>query len=443
MATFPSFGHIMTNDRGIRGEAERSALPKIPSIEFVLAIAGLAMLFTLLYATQTLYSPFVLLIALFLVMYPLRTYPAARNVMIFALAVFILWFMKTIEMVLAPFAIALLLAYLLDPVVTRLERHRIPRWASTLGIILLGIAIIILILMIVVPMMIQQFGSILQMLSGISSQVSNWFTNGSLFRTLRRYGISNGQLHDFLGDTFAPRMQDVLKSVLQGASGIVSQFEAVLTGIVNIVILPFLLFFTLKDFPLVKHSFTMLVPEAHRDEVIFYYHHIDEVVGRYFRGTLIIAVFDAVMVSTLFELIGIPNALVIGVISGCLFFLPYVGLMTMLAITTVASTLSPDNILVHLILGFCVIGSLHIIETYMLSPKIIGDKIGLHPVLLIFSLFVFGYFMGFLGLLIAIPAAGSIKVIIVEWRKRHMEGAKGAAERPEAAGSPPAEGEAR
>ncbi|MGE5313874.1 MAG: AI-2E family transporter [Acidobacteriota bacterium] len=409
------------NDRVRKKDALHAQMPKLTPVEFILAFAGIALFFALLYATQTLSSPFVLIAALALVLYPLRSHPVLRNILALASLIFVLWLLKTIEMVIAPFIIALVLSYLLHPVVTRIERWGVPRWTSALFIILCAVAVIILLLMGIVPVIIQQFGSVLETLNSLSAQFTNWMMQGAVFRTLRRYGVSNGQLRNFLADSVAPRVQDIIKGLMSGAFGLVSEFSAVLTGIVNIVIIPFLTFFILKDFPLVKYRIKMLVPSARREEAATYYNYIDDIVGRYIRGTMIIAIFDAIMVSTVFWLIGIPYAMVIGLVSGTLFFLPYFGFLTMLVITTIVSTFADGPVLFTMLTGLGTLGALHVIENYVLSPKIIGSKIGLHPVLLILSLFIFGYFLGFIGLLIAIPAAGSIMVIAKEWEKKRKQ----------------------
>jgi predicted PurR-regulated permease PerM len=407
--------------RGTSGNALKEALPKINSIEFALAVGGFILFLLLLYSTETLLSPFVVVAALLIVLYPIRSYPVVKNVLGLALFLFVVWLFRTIQAVLAPFIIALFLSYLLHPVVTRVERWNVPRWTSTLFIILCAIAIIILLLMGAVPIIIQQFGAILQTFSSMSSQFTSWIMNGEVFRAIHRYGISNVQLRTFVTESIAPRMEDVLKHLLVGTFGIISEFNAVLTGIVNIVIIPFLTFYMLKDFPLVKHRIKMLFPKDKREEAVVYYNYVDAIVGRYIRGTLIISIFDATVVSTTFWLIGIQYPMVLGLLSGLLFFLPYFGFMMMLAITAVVASLSPAPALLHVLLGIVIVSTLHVIENYVLSPKIIGTKIGLHPVVLILSLFIFGYFLGFVGLVIAIPAAGSIIVIAKELETKRKQ----------------------
>jgi len=113
---------------------------------------------------------------------------------------------------------------------------------------------------------------------------------------------------------------------------------------------------------------------------------------------------------------------VLGVLSGFLFFIPYFGFITMLIISTVVATLNPMMTMYYVGSAVGYLLTLHIIENFILSPRIIGKKIGLHPIVLLLSIFLFGYLFGFIGLLIAIPAAGSMIVIAKDWdAKRKME----------------------
>jgi len=399
----------------------KQAATKLTGIDYALAAGGFVFFLMLLYSTEMLFSPFILITSLLILLYPIRSYPVIRNFMGFALLLFTIWLGLTVRAILAPFIISLFFAYLLHPVVTRVERWNVPRWTSTLFIILCAIAVIILIVMGAVPIIIQQFGSIIQTLSTISAQFTQWIMSGNVFKTIHRYGMSNSQLRSFITDSIAPRMEDVLKHLLTGTFGMVSEFNAILTGIVNVIVIPFLTFYILKDFPLVKHRIKMMVPKDRREEAIVYYNYVDSIVGRYLRGTLIISIFDATMVSVSFWLIGIQYPMVLGLLSGLLFFLPYFGFMIMLATTAVVAAMGPEPVIVHMILGLGVVGVLHIIENYAIAPKVIGSKIGLHPVVLILSLFTFGYFLGFIGLLIAIPAAGSIIVIVKELEKKRKQ----------------------
>ncbi|MDD8017594.1 MAG: AI-2E family transporter [Bacteroidota bacterium] len=392
--------------------------------EVLLLVAGIVLLMLLLYTMQTLISPILILGAILFLLYPLRENAVAKNIMILSSILFLLWFFQTIEGVLAPFVLSLFLAYLLHPVVTQVEKIGVPRWTSALFIILCMLAIVILILLVGLPRIISQFEGILQAISVISTQFVEWVLDGRYIKALQKYGISSEQLRNMLTTSFIPRVEDILSGLLHGTFGIVSGLQALVTGLVNIIIIPFLTFYMLKDFPLVRHRFKMMVPRNRRNQSVEFYHRVDEILGRYIRGTTIIAIFDTVAVTIGFWIIGIGYPLVLGIMSGLLFYIPYFGFLTMLVVSALVASLSMGTMSLPVITTVLYLGVLHIVENYVISPKIIGGKIGLHPVVLILSLFVFGYFLGFIGFLIAIPASAIIIVSVKEWETNRRENNK-------------------
>ncbi len=405
------------------GNGNYSAPPTI--LDVVVISTGLVLLLFLLYSLEALISPFLIFGTILFLLYPLRENNVAKNVMLLSSALFLFWFLFTIETILAPFILSLFLAYLLHPLVTKFETSwKIPRWSSAVFIICVSVALVIVFIILGLPHIIGQFEGILQAIGMISTQFVEWVIDGRFIKAMQKYGISIEQLRNMLTNSIAPRVEDILKGILEGTFGIVSGLQVLVTGIVNIVIIPFLTFFLLKDFNLVRHRIKMMIPKKQREHSSTIYHHVDEILGRYIRGTTIIAIVDAIAVSTGLWIIGIQYPLVLGILSGLLFFIPYFGFITILCVSTFVASLSMSTVALPVISTVLYLGVLHIIENYVLTPRIIGGKIGLHPVVLILSLFVFGYFLGFIGLLIAIPAAAIIIVSVKEWeinRKKDLK----------------------
>jgi len=401
-------------------------LPVQPSVLDIIVIStGLILLMLLLYSLDAFISPFMIFGAILFLLYPLRGIAVAKNVMILSSLLFMLWLLATIDEILSPFVLSLFLAYLLHPIVTKLETMwKIPRWSSAVFIILVSIALVIVLLVLGLPHIIGQFEGILQAIGTISTQFVEWVLDGRFIKALQKYGISVEQLRSMLTNTIAPRVEDILKGILKGTFGIVSGFQVIASGIVNIIIIPFLTFFLLKDFPLVRLRIKMMVPRKRREQSVIFYHRVDQILGRYIRGTTIIAIVDMIAVTIGLWIIGIQYPLVLGILSGMLFFIPYFGFITILCVSAFVASLSMGSLALPVVTTVSFLGVLHIVENYVLTPRIIGDKIGLHPVLLIFSLFIFGYFLGFIGLLIAIPAAAIIIVSVKEWeinRKKELK----------------------
>ncbi|MFA5833657.1 MAG: AI-2E family transporter [Bacteroidota bacterium] len=394
----------------------------VSTLDTVVISAGLVLLFFLLYSLESLISPFLIFGTIIFLLYPLRNIAVAKNVMLLAVVLFTLWFVYTIDKILSPFILSLFLAYLFHPIVSKLETSwKIPRWTSAVFIICISIAIVIVLLILGLPHIIGQFEGILQAIGTISTQFVEWVLDGRFIKAIQKYGISTDQMRSMLTNSIAPRVEDILKGILKGTFGIVSGLQVLVSGIVNIVIIPFLTFFLLKDFLLVRHRIKMMIPRKRRIQSVAFYHRVDEILGRYIRGTTIIAIFDTAAVTTGLWIIGIQYPLVLGILSGMLFFVPYFGFITILCVSAFVASLSMGAMTLPVISTVSYLAVLHIIENYVLTPNIIGGKIGLHPVVLILSLFIFGYFLGFIGLLIAIPAAAIIIVSVKEWELNHKK----------------------
>lgn len=398
-------------------QVENESQSSVPSTLDVIVIStGLILLMFLLYSLEALISPFLIFGTIIFLLYPLRENNVAKNVMILAGVLFFLWFFYTIESILSPFVLSLFLAYLLHPLVTKLETSwKVPRWSSAMFIICVSLSLVVLLIILGLPHIVGQFEGILLAIGTISSQFVEWVLDGRFIKAFQKYGISETQLRSMLTTTIAPRVEDILKGLLKGTFGIVSGLQVLVSGIVNIVIIPFLTFFLLKDFPIVRYRLKMMVPRRRREQSILFYHRVDEILGRYIRGTTIMAIIDGIAVSTGLWIIGIQYPLVLGILSGLLFFVPYFGFLTILSVSAFVASLSTGILAVPVKTTIAFLILLHIVENYIITPRIIGEKIGLHPVVLILSIFIFGYFLGFIGMLIAIPAAAIIIVSVKEW----------------------------
>jgi predicted PurR-regulated permease PerM len=375
----------------------KNSVVTTPPLDIVIITAGLVLLIVLLYKLEQMLSPILVFGVIIALLYPLRENRAAKNIMILSGLLFVLWFFYKVEEILAPFLLSLFFAYLLHPVVTRLETSwKIPRWTSAIFIICCVIAIVIVLLVLGLPHIVSQFEGILQAIGTISNQFVVWVLDGRFIKAIEKYGVSAEQLRQMLTTTIAPRVEDILKGLLKGTFGIVSGLQVIVSGIVNIVIIPFLTFFLLKDFPLVRKRIKLMIPKKQREHSIQFYHRVDEILGRYIRGIL----------------------------SGLLFFVPYFGFITILSVSAFVASLSMGTLALPVISTVSFLAVLHIIEVYVLTPMFIGEKIGLHPVVLILSLFLFGYFLGFIGLLISIPAAAIIIVSVKEWEANRRKEVK-------------------
>jgi predicted PurR-regulated permease PerM len=386
------------------------------AIETVVFITAVLLLLALGYSVRSIVTPFVITGAVIYLLYPLRQSPTAHRLLWLSVALFLVWFCYTVSGLLAPFLIALLIAYIVNPLVTILERRRVPRWCSSLIIVLLLLGVGVSVLLFVMPLVIQQFEGIISGLTLIANDAAQWLKSGQLFAELSRLGISVEKAQEVITSQVSPRMEAILKTLFEGLFGFVSGFSAILLQIVNIIIIPFLVFYLLKDFPLITEWFTMRVPEVRRDRFMQLSRRTDELLGRYFRGAILVAIIQGIISGLTLWIIGVNYALVLGIMTGILDFIPYVGLLTSLVVASIVALFSGGPVLTKIIGVVVMYLSQKLLEATVLGPKIIGAQVGLHPVLLILCLLVFGYFLGFIGMLIAVPTTALIIAGAKEWR---------------------------
>ena len=384
-------------------------------IEVVLLVGAVLLMLVLIYTIQSILSPFLVLGAIIFLLYPMRRYILARNLMWLSSLLFALWFVSTISAILAPFVISLIIAYLLNPVVSRLESWKIPRWVSSLVLILLVVGVIILVLFFVLPIAVAQFEALLDALSGLFGNFRDWLWNSRLASILQRYGVSSEELRTTLTTQLAPRFEDIVRNLLQGLLAVMSSLSRFVTQVFYVIMVPFLTFYILTDFPKISHRFLMLIPSSRRHRFGEYLNRADEIIGHYLRGALVVAFLQGIMVTLLFSLFGIKYALLLGITAALLDIVPYFGLIVTMLLAVILASFSDPPTAPKIISAMFSIGILHLIEVTLLSPRIVGSRVGLHPLLIILGLLIFAYFLGFVGLLIAVPATALIILGIREW----------------------------
>lgn len=340
---------------------------------------------------------------------------AAAWTAIAALAVLALWLLGP---VLTPFVVAGVLAYALTPVVDRIDAMyggRVPRVVAVVVVELVFIlALLCLVLLIVpvlateIPLMRQQLPLLLDRLHGtLSPWLAQFGIHISLdFASLREQVVA--YLNENWGDSFA----SLWSSVKLG-----SGFALTLIG--NAVLIPVALFYLLLDWKHVVARALELVPPRARPSVDSFTHEADAVLGQYLRGQLLVMVTMAVFYSVGLMLFGLDLALPIGVFTGLAMFVPYVGFGLGLVLALIAGLLQFASAKALVMVGV-VYGIGQVFESLYLTPRILGERIGLHPLAVIFALLAFGQLLGFVGVLVALPASAVLLVAIRRMRDSYL-----------------------
>jgi predicted PurR-regulated permease PerM len=387
----------------------------------IIIFASILFLILFLYTIHIVISPFLILGVIIFLLYPLRQYIIVRRMIWVTILLFIFWFAYMVIGILIPFVISFILAYIVNPYVDRIERKGVPRWVSALSILLIGLGLVVSALVLLMPLVIEQFNDLILNVAAAVTAAGTWLREGKLIEWLSAKGIPTEYINELLEKEIIPKLEDVTVHFVEGAFNIFVSLSGWITQLINMVIIPFLTFYLIKDFSQVKRRVRLLFPEEVQPDIVYYYRKIDKLLGRYVRGYIVLATINGILAGLLLWIFGIKYPVVMGVITALLDFIPYFGLILTMIIAAVVAFLSEPPVLLRVLLAVMSIGALAVLENYVLAPFILGKPIGMHPVVLILCLLVFGFFLGFIGLLIALPTTAIIILLVKEWDLRRRE----------------------
>jgi predicted PurR-regulated permease PerM len=319
--------------------------------------------------------------------------------------------------ILLPFVAGFAVAYLLDPLADRLERWGIGRLTATLAILILFVVVFVLALVLILPFLAHQLGAFVERLPSYVARLQE---------LAARQG---GPLLERLGgpEALAEMQQSVGNLVCQGAAWLgafVGRLwaggQAILSIFALLVVTPVVAFYLLVDWDRMVSTVDSWLPLRQRDTIRIIARDVDDAIAGFIRGQsavcLILGGFYAVGLS----LIGLNFGLLIGFTAGMLSFIPYVGSLTGLILSVGVAIVQfwPDWTWIAATLGIFAFGQF--VEGNILSPKLVGASVGLHPVWLMFALLSFGTLFGFVGLLLAVPLAAALGVIARYALRRYM-----------------------
>lgn len=393
---------------------ERAVAPPEPEQEPVtlVTILALAGLIGVAVTVLPVLSPFVALASLLFLLLPYRRIMLVRRSLVLASLLVALWAFTSLFGILVPFLIAFLIAYIFDPIVCRLAGRGVPRWVASLMIVLLFTGVLASVIIFVLPKVLVQFDGILRGLRTLLSDAITWAESGTVREALEAAGIPATTVRDVLRSQLLPRVEGILVGLVEGMLGLVSGVTSVALHIINAVIIPFLVFYLLMDFPSIGDRFYRAFPARKQQVARAMMERVDGVLGGYFRGAVIVAIIQGAISATALWIMGVHFALVLGIMTAVLNFIPYLGLVTSLIVASLVALFSGEPVSAKVAGVIVLYLSQKLLEATVLGPKIIGPQVGLHPVVLILCLMVFGYFLGFIGLLIAVPATA---LLLLAW----------------------------
>lgn len=340
--------------------------------------------------------------------------PVRQQVMYWSMsaAVFLLllWVLGNVIM---PFLVGGAIAYFLDPVADRLERMGCSRAVATTLIFLIMTITVVTIVLAIVPLLIQQASGLVEAAPGI-------FENLRVFLTERFPGaFSEGSPVQTslanLGETIQSRGAELLQTVVSSAAGVVNV-------IVFIVVVPVVAFYMLLDWDRMIARIDQLLPRDHAPTVRMLAGRIDRTLASFVRGQGTVCLVLGTFYAVALMVVGLQFGLVVGLIAGLLTFIPYVGALVggVLAIGLALFQFWGEWWWIVSVVAIFMVGQA--LEGNVLTPKLVGSSVGLHPVWLIFALSAFGTVFGFVGMLVGVPVAAMIGVLVRYFVERYQEG---------------------
>jgi predicted PurR-regulated permease PerM len=335
--------------------------------------------------------------------------------LIAALAVLALW---ALGPVLTPFVVAAVLAYALTPLVDRLDelgRGKMPRVLAVIIVELLFILAMLCVVLLVVPVLAKEIPLMREqvpvLLDRLNDTLSPWLAQFGLQVSLDLATMKT-QLLGYLNANWEDAFPSLWSSLKLGGS-------VALTVIGNGLLIPVALFYLLLDWKDIVARVLELVPMRARASVDAFTGESDQVLGQYLRGQLLVMLTMAVYYSTGLALFGLDLALPIGLFTGLAMFVPYLGFGVGLILATFAGLLQFASTKA-LVMVAVVYGSGQVIESLFITPRLVGERIGLHPLAVIFALLAFGQLLGFVGVLVALPASAVLLVAIRRMRSSYL-----------------------
>jgi predicted PurR-regulated permease PerM len=320
-----------------------------------------------------------------------------------ALVVWLL--LSLLSPVLMPFVLAGVLAYALHPLVERLHARRIPRWLGAGVALTMLVLVVLAVVLLIVPVITKQVPLLKEQVPVLLDKLNEW-----LVPMLGRFGVElqvdvalvRGWLQQLVSGHEEELIGGLLSSLRIGGSALMA-----VAG--NLILAPIVAYYLLLDWARLVTRSKGLIPPRLRPAMQSFLDETDEVLGQYLRGQLLVMVVLAVLYTVGLALVGLKLALPIGVFTGLAVFIPYLGFGLGLVLALLAAVLQ-----FQAVWGVALVGVVYavgqMVESLYVTPRLLGERIGLHPIAVIFSLMAFGHLFGFVGVLIALPASAVLLV---------------------------------
>ncbi|MFM1652460.1 AI-2E family transporter [Brevibacillus sp. B_LB10_24] len=337
-----------------------------------------------------------------------RFFSVAVGLIVLLVIVNLLWWIRPLlshlydlaKEILVPFLVGLIIAYLLHPIVSLLERRKVPRLIAVLLIYVLFVLTVVIALLNALPV----FAGQLAELADDLPRLTNWY----------HMWMNEWEAHKyFLPDSVQSGVDRVIiqskERMAQGISDLVNNARQTLAKLLGYAVVPFIAFYMLKDMEAIQRALLLIIPRPYRKQTLTIVREVNDSLGKYVHGQLVVALVVGISAYIGYWLIGMPYPFVLAFIVSLANVIPYIGpLIGAAPALVVALTISTKKMILVLVVNLII----QVAEGNILSPNIVGRSLHLHPLLIIFALLAGEALGGLVGMVLAVPVMAVLKVVI-------------------------------
>ncbi|MDX1637453.1 MAG: AI-2E family transporter [Balneolaceae bacterium] len=383
--------------------------------QLVLLTGGVLALLFLMYQLDHLINPLGYGLIIGIVLYPIRQQPVARALLYATAFAAGLWLVYDSGHLLVPFIVAYIIAFIINPLVEKLEKRRIPRGLIA-GMFTVGcLGLLTMIVILTVPAIMDQLSKLGTLMNEASTNTEAWVESTGLIALFDSIGFESSSLKSELVNQINSIIERFYQDLTDLSSGYLTGVGSAVAVLFFIILTPFLCFFMIRDYQKIGIFVRSLITPSNVSTD--YTTEIGRIVGAYLRGQFIVVLISSVNLSLGFYLLDVPYALVLGIFSGLTNFIPTFGLWFSVSICTLVGASFGDPWYQYLPAIYLVFGIEQILESGFIVPRVVGKHVGLHPLLVMVSLLFFGFMLGIVGLLIAVPTVALISVFYQQYKE--------------------------
>ncbi|MDX1618326.1 MAG: AI-2E family transporter [Balneolaceae bacterium] len=383
--------------------------------QLILLTGGVLALLFLMYQLEHLINPLGYGLIIGIVLYPIRRQPVARALLYATLFAAGFWLIYDSGHLLIPFILAYVIAFVINPLVIKLEKRGIPRGAIAGLFTFASLGLIALVCILTVPVLLDQFSKIGGLLNEASTNTESWIESTGLLAFIERLGFESEAFKTQLADRINALIDRFYVNLADLSSGYITGLGSMVAVLFFVILTPFLCFFMIRDYDKIGVFVRSLITPANVSTD--YTTEISRIVGSYLRGQFIVVLISSVNLSIGFYLFGVPYALVLGIFSGLTNFIPTFGLWFSVSVCTLIGATLGDPWYQFLPGIYIVFAIEQVLESGFIVPRVVGKHVGLHPLLVMVSLLLFGFMLGLVGLIIAVPTVALISVFYQQYKE--------------------------